>query len=84
MNYDEHLVEFTKIGENANLVKLASDYDNNCSAEKVVIVSDAVLEYMLQSDRDMNALARRERDHTISGCYDDGKGGALTMSVLSS
>lgn len=73
MNNGEHLVEFTKLGENANLIKLASAYDTNCSNEEYTIVNDEVLELMLQSDRAYNALARRERYHAIPSSFDDEK-----------
>ena len=58
-------VEFIKVGENANRVKLLSLYDNNCSSQEYVVVDDEMLEYLIAATRKANANERRYRRHFI-------------------
>lgn len=43
MRFEDKKVEFEKVGENVNRVKLKSIYPNNCSSQEYVIVDDEML-----------------------------------------
>ena len=55
-------IEFVKIGENKNLVKLDSVYTNNCSQQDVVEVEDSVLSEMIKSQKEEYNYERWHRD----------------------
>ncbi|MCM1167136.1 MAG: hypothetical protein NC299_17515 [Lachnospiraceae bacterium] len=63
MRYEDKKVEFVKLGENANRVKLSSVYDNNCSEGEYVIVNDDVLEVLQQPEREYERERSRRRRH---------------------
>ncbi|MCH5204992.1 MAG: sigma-70 family RNA polymerase sigma factor [Oscillospiraceae bacterium] len=66
MFYKGNKVEFVKVGENANRVKLSSIYDNNCSSQEYVIVDDEMLEYLIKSEQQFNASRRTMDNHVIA------------------
>ena len=84
MVYKDKKVEFVKVGENANRVKLSSIYDNNCSSQEYVVVDDEMLEYLIAATRKANANERSFRRHFICLPEEDtvaAKIGAVTASA---
>lgn len=84
MRYEDKRIEFVKIGENANRVKLSSIYDYNRSSQEYVIVDDEMLEYLLTSEQKENNKERRSRRHYVALPEDEtsaAKMGAMTSSV---
>ena len=65
MVYKDKKLEFVKVGENANRVKLSSIYDNNCSSQENVVVDDEMLEYLIAETRKANANERSFRRHFV-------------------
>ncbi len=61
----ERKIEFIKIGENRNLIRLSTAYDTNCSECDYVEVNDETLEYMLSSEKEMASKNRNYRGNTI-------------------
>lgn len=84
MFYKDKKIEFVKVGENANRVKLSSIYDNNCSSQEYVIVDDEMLEYLIAEEHKANTMDRNFRNHFV-GFPDDetaaAKMGAKTVSA---
>lgn len=84
MLYKDNKVEFVKVGENVNRVKLSSIYANNCSDQEYVIVDDEMLEYLIVSEQKENNKERRFRRHYVALPDDEtaaAKMGAVTSSV---
>lgn len=84
MFYKDSKVEFVKVGENANRIKLSSIYPNNCSSQEYVIVDDEMLEYLIESEQKENNKERRFRRHYVALPEDEtaaAKMGAITSSV---
>lgn len=80
----KRVIDFVKIGENTNIVKLSSAYDTNCSMQEFEIVDDRTLQCMLDSEREMDSFQRNERNHVVSLPEDEVKAakmGAVTVSV---
>lgn len=66
MRYEERKVEFVKISENVNRVKLSSIYPNNCSSQEYVIVDDEMLAYLIESEKEFNAKRRTKDNHVVA------------------
>lgn len=84
MFYKDKKVEYVKVGENANRVKLSSVYDNNCSSQEYVVVDDAMLEYLIAETHKANANERRFRRHVVCLPEEDtivAKIGSVTVSA---
>ena len=62
----KRVIDFVKIGENTNIVKLSSAYDTNCSMQEFETVDDRTLQCMLDSEREMDSFQRNERNHVVS------------------
>ncbi len=80
----KRVIDFVKIGENTNIVKLSSAYDTNCSMQEFETVDDRTLQCMLDSEREMDSFQRNERNHVVSLPEDEVKAakmGAVTVSV---
>lgn len=80
----KRVIEFVKTGENTNIVKLSSAYDNNCSEEEYEAVDDRTLQFMLDSEREVDSFKRNERNHVVSLPDDEVKAakmGAVAVSV---
>lgn len=65
MFYKDKKVEYVKVGENANRVKLSSIYDHNCSSQEYVVVDNEMLEYLIAETRIANANERSFRRHFV-------------------
>lgn len=84
MFYKDKKVEYVKVGENANRVKLSSIYDHNCSSKEYVIVDDEILAYLIESEQKINADRRTKDNHVIELPEDEtaaGKMGAIDKSA---
>ena len=84
MFYKDKKVEFVKVGENANCIKLSNIYDNNCSSQEYVVVDDEMLEYLIAETRKANANERSFRRHFVCLPEEDtvaAKIGAVTASA---
>lgn len=84
MFYKDKKVEFGKVGENANCIKLSSIYDNNCSSQEYVVVDDEMLEYLIAETRKAMLNERGFRRHFVCLPEEDtvaAKIGAATASA---
>ncbi len=84
MRYEDRKVEFVKISENVNRVKLSSIYENNCSSQEYVIVDDETLEYLVASERKFSADRRTKSNHVVALPEDEtaaAKMGAMDKSA---
>lgn len=84
MFYKDNKVEFVKVCENVNRVKLSSIYPDNCSKQEYVIVDDDTLEYLIAEELKANAEERRLRRHFVALPEDEtaaAKMGAMTASA---
>ncbi len=80
----ERKIEFIKIGENRNLIRLSTAYDTNCSEYDYAEVNDETLEYMLSSEKEMASKNRNYRGNTIPYPEQDKeavKAGLITQST---
>lgn len=66
MRFEDKKVEFVKVGENVNRIKLSSIYDHNCSSQEFVIVDDEMLEYLIESEMEFNANRRTKDNHVVA------------------
>ena len=66
MRYEDKKVEFEKVGENVNRVKLSSIYDHNCSSQEYVIVDDEMLKYLIESEMKFNTNRRTKSNHVVA------------------
>lgn len=70
---EEHRIDFIRIGENKNLVRLSTAYNNNCSEQEYVEVNDETLEYMLLNEKEISSKNRNFRRKTIPVPEEDNK-----------
>ena len=70
---DRKLV-YTKLGKDINIVKLSSIYPNNCSEKEYEVVSDDVLQALIDSDKYFARQERYIRGNESAFPYDDGIG----------
>ena len=62
MNFNHRTISYVKKDNNANLIKLSSEYDNNCSEKEYVEVDDTTLDFMIENDRYIRKQERNKRD----------------------
>ena len=63
--FDDRNIEFEKLGENINEVKLSSAYDHNCSEQQSEVVTDEMLDNMIDSDNDLANKNRYDRKQRV-------------------
>lgn len=84
MRFEDKKVEFEKVGENVNRVKLSSIYGHNCSSQEYVIVDDEMLKYLIKSEMKFNANRRTKDNHVVALPEDEtaaAKMGAMDKSA---
>lgn len=81
----KRVIDYVKTGENTNLIKLSSAYDNNCSSQEYEVIDDMTLDIILTSEREIDSAKRKERNYHIVNLPDDdtkaAKMGAISVSV---
>ncbi len=70
-------VEYVKVKENVNLVKLSTAYDTNCSEEEFTEVDDKTLNYILQYEQFVTSQDSYSSNKELSVSYDDSSGKIL-------
>ena len=65
---------YTKLGKNENAVQLSSIYSRNCSDKEYVIVSDEILQVLIDSNRYITRQERYIRENESAFPYDDSIG----------
>lgn len=75
-------ITYIKKDNGVNLVKLSSEYDNNCSAQEYESVDDKILNYMIENDRYIDKLERTERGNGVIS-YNDEIGNCNNIAAFS-
>lgn len=70
-------VEYIKIKENVNLVKLSTAYDTNCSEEEFTEVDDKTLSCILRYEQFVTSQDSYSSNKELSISYDDSSGKIL-------
>lgn len=71
-------VEYIKVRENVNLVKLSTAYDTNCSDEEFTAVDDKTLRFILQYEKRVTSQDSYISQKEVSVSYDDSNGKFLS------
>ncbi len=75
-------INYVKKDNGINLVKLSSEYDNNCSEQEYEAVDDKTLNYMIENDRYIDNLERTERGNIVIS-YNDEIGNCNNIAAFS-
>lgn len=72
--YKYKSVDFQKIADNVNLVKLSSIYDNPCGDVAYAEVNDVILDALISDTRANESYNRYVRDWEIAGAFNETNG----------
>lgn len=82
MIFEYKRVEYERVADNVNIVKLSSVYDNPCGNAAFAVVNDETMKYIINITKKTQALYRTERNHLVFNNYDETWGGPANQQAL--